>query len=189
MPSKQQCQKYWRILNAQTFNQGQSSISLVLSSPNEEGFAQTTRSALSQRGLLDPIKPAYNQSRPDGRLRFTASAFNRLWISMPAVLVAVPVATQNSLHPLLTSSNTARHLLDFMVQGKITKGDAQTIHLGALPPSSPHFYAECSFCHNPPNLSWLGRDTELWLAYPVAWLTDSIFMHHKGVTFCSFLSL
>ena len=34
----------------------------------EEGFAQATRSALSQRGLLDPIKPAYNQSRPDGRL-------------------------------------------------------------------------------------------------------------------------
>jgi len=27
----------------------------------EEGFAQTTRSALSQRGLLDPINPAYNQ--------------------------------------------------------------------------------------------------------------------------------
>ena len=34
----------------------------------EEGFAQATRSALSQRGLLDPIKPAYNQSLPDGRL-------------------------------------------------------------------------------------------------------------------------
>jgi len=45
----------------------------------EEGFAQTTRSALSQRGLLDPMKPAYNQSRPDDRLKLTAS--------MPAVLV------------------------------------------------------------------------------------------------------
>ena len=44
----------------------------------EERFTQTTRSALSQRRLLDPIKPAYNQSRLDGRLRLTASAFNRL---------------------------------------------------------------------------------------------------------------
>ena len=42
----------------------------------EEGFAQTTRSALNQRGLLDPIKPACNQSRPDGWLKLTASAFN-----------------------------------------------------------------------------------------------------------------
>ena len=34
--------------------------------------------ALSQRGLLDPIKLAYNQRRPDGRLKLTASVFNRL---------------------------------------------------------------------------------------------------------------
>ena len=42
---------------------------------------------MSQRGLLDPVKPAYNQSRLNGQLILTASAFNRLWISMPAVLV------------------------------------------------------------------------------------------------------
>jgi len=42
---------------------------------------------LSQRGLLDTIKTAYNKSRLDGRLRLTASAFNLLWISMPEVLV------------------------------------------------------------------------------------------------------
>jgi len=42
----------------------------------EEGFAQTTRSALSQRALLDAIKPADNQSGPDGRLKLTASTFN-----------------------------------------------------------------------------------------------------------------
>jgi len=42
----------------------------------EEGFTQTTRSALSQRALLDPNKPAYNQSRLDGQLKLTASAFN-----------------------------------------------------------------------------------------------------------------
>ena len=85
-------------------------------------------SALSQRVLLNPIKPAYNQSRPGGRLKLTASAFNRLWTSMPAVL---PTATQNSnsLHPLSTSYVTARHLLGSMVQGKITEADAPTICL------------------------------------------------------------
>jgi len=79
----------------------------------EEGFAQTTTSALSQQGLLDPIKPAYNQSRPDGRLKLTASTFNRLWISMPAVLITAPTVMQNLLHPLSTSSITVRHLLYF----------------------------------------------------------------------------
>jgi len=94
------------------------------SEEEEEGFTQTATSALSQRGLLDPIKPGYNQSWPDVRLKLTASAFSRLWISMPAVLVTVPAVTQNSLHPLSTSSITARHLLDFMVQEKITEADA-----------------------------------------------------------------
>ena len=36
-----------------------------------------------QQGLLDPIKPAYNQSRPNGRLWLTASFLN----CMPAVLL------------------------------------------------------------------------------------------------------
>jgi len=56
--------------------------------------------ALSQRGLLDPNKPAHNQSQPDGWLKLTASVCNRLWISMLAVLVAVPTVTQNSLYLL-----------------------------------------------------------------------------------------
>ena len=87
---------------------------------NEEelGFTQTTRStawelkplygALSQRGLLDPIKPAYNQSWPDGWLKLTASVFNlqpTMWIRMPAVLVTVSTITQNSLHPLSTHTH------------------------------------------------------------------------------------
>jgi len=76
--------------------------------------------ALSHRGLLDPIKPAYNQSRLDGRLKLTASAFNQLRISMQAVLVALPTVMQNLLHPTTTFSIIAHHLLDFMVQGKIT---------------------------------------------------------------------
>ena len=81
--------------------------------------------ALSKRGLLDPIKPACNQSQLDGRLRLTSSAFNRLWISMPAVLIRV--ATVILLHPISTSCITARHLLEFMVQGKITEADRDNL--------------------------------------------------------------
>jgi len=132
---------------------------------DEEGFEPTTKSALSQRGLLDPIKPAYNQSRPDGRLKLTTSGFNRLWINMPAVLVAVPTVMQNSLHPISISHITARHLLDFMAQ--ITEADTLTICLDATqprlsvlrPPSSPHFMLN-AVCQNPPNLSRLGTGTE-----------------------------
>jgi len=73
--------------------------------------------ALSQQGLKEPNKPAYNQSRLDGWLKLTPSDFNQLWIwiSTPVVLVTVPTVTQNSLHPLSTSSIAARRLLDFMV--------------------------------------------------------------------------
>jgi len=81
--------------------------------------------ALSKRGLLDPIKPACNQSQLDGRLRLTSSAFNRLWISMPAVLIRV--ATVILLQPSSTSSITARHLLDSMVHGKITEADRDNL--------------------------------------------------------------
>ena len=61
----------------------------------EEGFAQATRSALSQQGWSNPIKPAYNQRWPDGWFKLTASAFNRLCISTLTVLVAVPTVMQN----------------------------------------------------------------------------------------------
>ena len=50
---------------------------------------------LSQRGLLDPIKLAYDQRRPDGRLKLTTSAFNQ--VGRPAFLVTGPTVTQNSL--------------------------------------------------------------------------------------------
>ena len=43
---------------------------------------------------------------------------------MLAVLVTVPTVMQNLLHPLSTSSIIARHLLDFMAQGKTTEADA-----------------------------------------------------------------
>jgi len=57
---------------------------------------------------------------------------------MQAVLVAVPTAMQNSLHPLSTFSNTAHHLLDFMLHGKITEADVLDyrcphLHHPALP--------------------------------------------------------
>ena len=77
----------------------------------EEGFTQTAKSAFSQRGLLDPIKPAYNQSRVNGWLRLTASASNRLWISMPAPAVRVTVPTV-----LVVISILPRHLLNFLVK-------------------------------------------------------------------------
>ena len=76
----------------------------------------------------------------------------------------------------------AHHLLDFMLQGKITEAGTPTIHLDATPsrlsvpplPSSPHSYTECPFCHNPPNLSWLGTGIkQCWLGYLVAWQTKS----------------
>jgi len=54
----------------------------------EEGFTQTTRSALSQRGLLDPVNPAYNQSQLDGWLIFTASTFCYMFIVKLCLLVA-----------------------------------------------------------------------------------------------------
>ena len=82
---------------------------------------------------FEPVTPAYNQSRLYGWLKLRASTYNQLWISMPAVLVTVPTITQNSLQPLSTSSTTARHPLDFMVQGKITEADAPTILLDATP--------------------------------------------------------
>jgi len=66
---------------------------------------------------------------------------------MPAVLVAVPTVMRNLLHPLSTSFITAHHLLDFMVQEKITEADTPTVHTDTTPsglpvpppPSSPHF--------------------------------------------------
>jgi len=89
---------------------------------------------------------------------------------MQAVLVAVPTAMQNSLQPLSTFSINAHHLLDFMVEGKITEADVLTVHLDTTPsglsmppPPSPrrsHFYAECPFCCDPLNLSWPETGTE-----------------------------
>ena len=58
-------------------------------------------------------------------------------------MVTILTVTQNSLHPLATSSIIARHLLDFIVREKITEADAPTIRLDATPstlsmPAPPH---------------------------------------------------
>jgi len=54
-------------------------------------------------------------------------------MSTSAVLVAVPNVMLNSLHLLSTYSITARRLLDYVMQGKITEADSPTIHLDATP--------------------------------------------------------
>jgi len=64
---------------------------------------------------------------------------------MPAVLVAVPTVTQNLLHPVSTSSITAHHLLDFMVQGKISEADAMTIPIGGPTYLIPPFLCQIPF--------------------------------------------
>jgi len=71
---------------------------------------------------------------------------------MPAVLVKVPTVMQNLLHPLSTSSIIARHLLDFMMHGKITEADALIIHLDATtsgqsvpPPTSSSIFMPNAF--------------------------------------------
>jgi len=80
--------------------------------------------ALSQQGLIEPIKPAYNQSRPDGQLKLTPSDFNQqwIWISMPVVLVAVPTVMQNLLHTLSTSSKCCAPFAGFYGAGKDNRG-------------------------------------------------------------------
>jgi len=121
----------------------------------EEGFTQTTRSALSQRGLLDPIKPAYNQSQLDGWLKLTDSAFN--WQSWSQYLLLCRTrCILYQLPPLLLAIFWILRL-----QEKITEADACTPpHLewtiGAPTIIPPFFYTERPVCCNPPNLSWLG---------------------------------
>ena len=53
-------------------------------------------------------------------------------------------------------------------KGRYQRANTLTSRLGATPSalisdpplSSPHFYAWCPSCHNPPNLSWLGTCTK-----------------------------
>jgi len=59
-----------------------------------------------------------------------------------------PAVAQNSLHPFSTSSITSRHLVDFMLRGKMTEADAPTIRMDATPSGlsvlhihhPPHFH-------------------------------------------------
>jgi len=120
--------------------------------------------AFSQWELLDPITPAYNKSRPDGRLKLTASAFNIMDQYASSLKFSVSTVMQ-SLHPLSASPIIARHLLDFMVQGKITEhqqsvGTPPHVDYRCPNLNHPYFYVECPSCCNPPNLSWFETGTE-----------------------------
>jgi len=77
---------------------------------------------------------------------------------MPAVLVAVPTVI---LHPLWTSSIVAHHLLDFMVQVKITEADASTICLDV-----PHPDYRCPSSIIPPFFMLNAFSAATFLIYP-----------------------
>jgi len=83
---------------------------------------------------------------------------------MPAVLVSVPTVMLKLLHHLSTSFIITHHLLDFMVQGKMTEEDTPTVRLDATPSGLWTAGAPTSiippFLLNHPNLSWLGTGTE-----------------------------
>ena len=93
------------------------------------------RSALSQQGLLDSVKPAYNQK--SAGWPGTSSVFNRLWISMLAFLCTSPTITQKSLFFYHLPP-----LLDFMVHWKVTEAESPTVQLDATPSKLlvPHLY-------------------------------------------------
>jgi len=89
-----------------------------------------------------------------------SQCLNRLWISMPAVLVTVPTVIHNLLHPLSTSSITAHHLLDFMVQGNITEADA------------PHPNLQCCHIRHTPflcQMPFLSQPSQFILAWDRHW--------------------
>ena len=109
--------------------------------------------------LLDPIKPAYNESRPDSWLKLIARTFKQLWISMLAVLVTVSTAYFiNFLHYCSPYSrfygawkdNRGRHTDNPSGHYPIRTTGA---HTSIIP---PFFYAKCPFCHNLPEfiLAW-----------------------------------
>jgi len=89
--------------------------------------------ALSQWGLLDPTKPAYNHSRPDGRLKLIASAVNWLWISMPAIQVTVPTYCYGELASFINFVHYCSPSSGFYGTWKITEAVTRTIHLDASP--------------------------------------------------------
>jgi len=71
----------------------------------------------------------------------------------------------------LVPESTFRHLLNFLVQMKITQTATPSRLIGATVYHPHHFYARCPSWHNPPNLSWLGTGTKYaglhtqWLVY------------------------
>jgi len=121
----------------------------------EEGFTQTERSALSQQGLLDPIKPAYNQSQ----LAQTNSQSLKLTIDQyarsPGYSTYCNTSFTNFLHHCSPSSGFYGARKDN--RGRCTdnpSGCHPIRTVGALPP----LLRQMPVCRNPPNLSWLGTN-------------------------------
>ena len=88
-------------------------------------------------------------------LQLTASAFNWLSISMPAILVTLPTCPSliNFFHYCLPSSGFCDEEKDN--RGRCTNNLLSGHHpirtIGAPISIVPHFYAKCPFYHNPPN--------------------------------------
>jgi len=105
---------------------------------------------------------------------------------MPAVLVTVPMVTQNSLHPLSTSSIIAHHLLYFSGAGKSNRGRCTDSPSGRHPIRTigaptfviPPFLHQMPFQPQPSQfiLAWDRR--RMMLAYVVAWFVVYKYMHH-----------
>ena len=112
---------------------------------DEEGHAQTARSTAR---LLDPTKLAYNQSRPTMD-QYAGSPDHSTYC-----YAELATSFINFLHYCLPSSGFYGAGKDN--RGRCTKTDnlsgCHLIWTVSFPTSViPHFYAECAFCHNPPN--------------------------------------
>jgi len=145
----------------------------------EEGFTQTSRSTVSElipftalwasEGCSIQLRQHTTKSRPGGRLKLTASAFNQLWINCwqswsEYLLLRRTRCILYQLPPLL--------LTIFWVlwcwERKHRQTHRQSVWSGRYfiqtvsAPASivPHFYAKCRYYCNPPSLSWLGTGTE-----------------------------
>ena len=107
----------------------------------EEGFTQTTRSALSQRGLLDQIKPACNKSWPVGQVKLTGAPLTNYGSVCRQSSLQYLLLSRTRCILLSTSSITACFLLDFVVQGNM-QTDRQSVWM------TPHPDCRCPYLHH-----------------------------------------
>jgi len=104
------------------------------------------------------------------------------WLSFPTSCLHRHVGTPTGWYPTIVFLHAGFSVV--LSKGKIIKADAPTIQLdatpsrliGAPPPSSP------PFCHNPPNLSWLGIGTKY-----AGLHTQQFGLHSKGYIIPGFI--